>query len=104
VDFMRTYERLYGLRVLAYYIMSNHFHVLVEVPQRPSPDQLPSDAGLVGLVRATLGKKNACPLVKKTLVTLADFVTFLAFLPCAVLASRLRKATLSPITTAFRGW
>jgi putative transposase len=59
VEFMRTYERLYGLRVLAYCIMSNHFHVLVEVPQRPSADQLPSDAGLVALVRATLGDKIA---------------------------------------------
>jgi hypothetical protein len=33
-------------------MMSNHFHLLVEVPRRPAPEQLPSDEELVSLVRA----------------------------------------------------
>ena len=34
---MREYEVFCGVRVLTYCILSNHFHILVEVPQRPSP-------------------------------------------------------------------
>ena len=59
IEFMRTYELLYGLRVISYCIMSNHFHILVEVPQRPDDDALPSDIGLVAKVRASLGEKIA---------------------------------------------
>ena len=59
IEFMRTYERLYGLRIIAYCIMSNHFHILVEVPQRPPDDELPDDAGLVAHVRACMGDKHA---------------------------------------------
>ncbi|MSU37176.1 MAG: chemotaxis protein CheW [Pedosphaera sp.] len=33
--FMREYEQFCGVRVLTYCLMSNHFHVLLEVPQRP---------------------------------------------------------------------
>jgi hypothetical protein len=39
--------------------MSNHFHILVEVPQRPDAAALPDDAGLVAKVRADLGDKLA---------------------------------------------
>jgi hypothetical protein len=59
VEYMRTYERLYGLRVLSYCIMSNHFHILVEVPQRPADADLPDDAALVAKVRECLGDKIA---------------------------------------------
>jgi hypothetical protein len=59
VEYMRTYEQLYGLRVLSYCIMSNHFHILVEVPQRPAEADLPGDAALVAKVRACLGDKLA---------------------------------------------
>jgi putative transposase len=62
VEFMRTYERLYGLRVLAYCVMSNHFHILVEVPKRPADEELPGDAALVAKVRACLGDKIATHL------------------------------------------
>ena len=54
---MRTYEKLYGLRVIAYCLMSNHFHILVEVPRRPV--DLPDDDELVSRVRSTLGDKQA---------------------------------------------
>lgn len=62
VAFMRIYERLYGLRVLAYCVMSNHFHLLVEVPKRPDAADLPDDAGLVAKVRLCLGDKIAAGL------------------------------------------
>lgn len=36
VGLMRLYERFCGVRVLTYCVMSNHFHLLVEVPLRPA--------------------------------------------------------------------
>lgn len=62
VKLMRVYERLYGVRVVAYCIMSNHFHILVEVPQRPSDEALPDDERLVSLVRECLGDQQAMNL------------------------------------------
>ena len=59
VEYMRLYERFGGLRVISYCIMSNHFHILVEVPQRPDAAALPDDAGLVTKVRSSLGDKLA---------------------------------------------
>jgi REP element-mobilizing transposase RayT len=59
VRLMRLYEKLYGLRVIAYCIMSNHFHILVEVPRRPAEADLPDNAALVALVRSTLGDRQA---------------------------------------------
>jgi REP element-mobilizing transposase RayT len=59
VEFMRVYEQLYGLRVLSYCMMSNHFHIFVEVPQRPDPEDLPGDEALVKQVRKCLGSKVA---------------------------------------------
>ena len=59
VELMRVYERLCGLRVVTYCVMSNHFHILVEVPRRPAAEELPDDAGLVALVRASLGDRAA---------------------------------------------
>lgn len=48
VAFLRLYERFCGVRVVTYCVMSNHFHVLVEVPQRPAA--LPDDEGLLKLL------------------------------------------------------
>lgn len=54
VELMRLYERFCGVRVVTYCVMSNHFHILVEVPRRP--EQLPDDEELLALVeRACLG-------------------------------------------------
>ena len=36
VEYMREYEQFCGVRVLTYCILSNHFHLLVEVPAKPS--------------------------------------------------------------------
>lgn len=35
VRLMRLYEKFCGVRSVTYCVMSNHFHLLVEVPQRP---------------------------------------------------------------------
>jgi REP element-mobilizing transposase RayT len=51
VSLMRRYEAFCGVKVVTYCVMSNHFHILLEVPARPEPDKLPSDAQLVALVR-----------------------------------------------------
>ena len=45
VKYMRLYEHFCGVRVLSYCIMSNHFHILVEVP--PVCDQQLSDDALL---------------------------------------------------------
>ena len=48
---MRGYEAFCGVRVVSFCCMSNHFHILVEVPRRPPPEGLPDDQQLVGLLR-----------------------------------------------------
>ena len=57
VRLMRLYERLYGLRIVTYCVMGNHFHILVEVPRRP--ETLPTDQALVALVAETKGREEA---------------------------------------------
>ncbi len=49
VQMMRKYERFYGLRVMTYCIMSNHFHILVEVPKRP--EIKPTDEELLDQIK-----------------------------------------------------
>jgi len=58
---MRGLEHLLGVRVLTYCIMSNHFHILVEVPDQDSllPAEKVSDEELVSLVRPLYGEKEA---------------------------------------------
>ena len=46
VRMMREYETFCGVRVLSYCIMSNHFHLLVEVP--------PKEKGVIGLPKAVV--------------------------------------------------
>lgn len=38
VRLMRLYERYCQVKVLAFVVMSNHFHILVEIPERPVED------------------------------------------------------------------
>ena len=47
VKWMRRYAEFCGVRVVTYCVMSNHFHVLVEIPERPSEGLLPDDAELL---------------------------------------------------------
>ncbi|NBV85387.1 MAG: hypothetical protein EBS01_03795 [Verrucomicrobia bacterium] len=39
VKLMRHYETYCGVRVLSFCVMTNHFHLLVEVPKRPAPER-----------------------------------------------------------------
>ena len=57
IQYMRLYEKLFGLHVLTYCLMDNHFHILVVVPRRP--EILPTNEELIALVRATLGDARA---------------------------------------------
>jgi len=54
---MRGLEHLTGVRILTYCLMSNHFHLLLEVPAdaeiRPSEEV--SDKELVSLIRPLYG-------------------------------------------------
>ena len=54
VDLMRIYERFCGVRVLTYCMLSNHFHILVEVPQKPAV--LPSDQELLSKLKRLYGQ------------------------------------------------
>jgi len=61
VKIMRAYEDFCGVRLLTFCVLDNHFHVLVEVPRRPPPEQLPNDAELVRRLHAI-----KCDLVAAT--------------------------------------
>jgi len=63
------HEAFRGVRVVTFCIMSNHFHLLVEEPRRPSPEMLPSKEEPVVPLR-----KAGCPSPVATLEqTLARF-------------------------------
>jgi putative transposase len=49
VDILRRYARFSQVRVLTYCVLSNHFHLLIEVPRRP--DVLPPDSWLLETLR-----------------------------------------------------
>jgi putative transposase len=51
VKLMRAYETFCGVRVITFCIMTNHFHILLEVPQRPAREHLLSDQELVQLLK-----------------------------------------------------
>src|SRR5690606_35776950 len=44
-------------KIITFCIMSNHFHILVEVPQLP--EVMPSDAAFISLVESTNGRVEA---------------------------------------------
>jgi len=69
---MRLYEAFCGLRVLSHCVMSNHFHILVEVP--PKMDESLSDEALVerlGLIYS----KDYVAMVQMHLRELAESTT-----------------------------
>ena len=53
---MRRLERFCRVRILTYCVMSNHFHILVEVPERPQQD--PGDAELLEHLRTLYGGRK----------------------------------------------
>lgn len=56
---MREYEVFCGVRVLTYTLLSNHFHMVVEVPARPSQENLPSAQEILGRLEALSGHSGA---------------------------------------------
>ena len=68
VRYMRMYEEFCGVRVLTYCIMSNHFHILVEVP--PKCDQQLDDAALIERLSVIYSKEHV-EMVSEHLALLA---------------------------------
>ena len=62
--FLRMYENFTGCRLLSYCIMSNHFHILLEVP--PMPEGGISDEELLKRLRA-IYSDGVVSIVKKEL-------------------------------------
>ena len=52
VKLMRGYEAFCGVQIITYCVMSNHFHILLKVPRRPDPADLPGDEELIARVKA----------------------------------------------------
>ena len=50
IEYMRMYEAFTGVRILAYCVMSNHFHLMVEIP--PMPEDGISDENLLNRLAA----------------------------------------------------
>jgi REP element-mobilizing transposase RayT len=61
--FMRMYENFTGCRVVSYCVMSNHFHILLEVP--PVPKDGLSDGELLRRLRAIYSEA----FVKSVIIT-----------------------------------
>jgi REP element-mobilizing transposase RayT len=54
---MRIYEKLCQVRVLTFCVLSNHFHLLVEVPRRP--EVMPGEEEVLRIIAGSLGKTTA---------------------------------------------
>ncbi len=54
-----------GVRVVTYCVMSNHFHVLVEVPQRPV--EMPDDAALMASLKEVYGDGGGTGTIRQRL-------------------------------------
>jgi REP element-mobilizing transposase RayT len=72
VTYLRMYEAFCGLRVLSYCVMSNHFHILVEVP--PRMDESLSDEGLIERLKL-IYSDDYVGMVEKQLRALAESTT-----------------------------
>ena len=64
VKLMRVYETFCGVRVITFCVMTNHFHILLETPQRPSQELLPSDQELVQLLKVAGASYGASTLAQ----------------------------------------
>ena len=65
VRIMRGYEAYCGVRIITFCVMSNHFHILLEVPRRPSKELLPTDAELTELLRKAQCSFGASTLAQR---------------------------------------
>ena len=69
VRYMRLYEEFCGVQVLTYCIVSNHFHILVEIP--PKCDQELSDEALIERLGLLYSKEHVA-MVSEHLGLLAN--------------------------------
>jgi REP element-mobilizing transposase RayT len=69
VAYLRLYAEFCGVRLLTYCFLSNHFHLLVEVPRRP--EILPSDEELLRKLRLLYGPQYV-QAVREQLKTLPE--------------------------------
>ena len=70
VRLMRRWAQFCGVRIVTFCVMSNHFHLLVEVP--PRPEQLPSVEELFERLEALYGKGGAITLREQWKVVSRD--------------------------------
>jgi REP element-mobilizing transposase RayT len=57
VGLMRMYEKLCQVRVVTFCVLSNHFHLLVEVPRKPAV--MPGEEEVLRIISGSLGKTTA---------------------------------------------
>jgi REP element-mobilizing transposase RayT len=57
VQYMREYEAFCGVQVMTFCVMTNHFHILLEVPQKP--EVLPTDEELLQRVEKLSGRPGS---------------------------------------------
>lgn len=67
--FMRMYEKLCQVRVVTFCVLSNHFHLLVEVPRKP--EVMPGEDEVLGIISRALGRTTA-HLVRTQIKQLRD--------------------------------
>ena len=65
VRIMRGYEAYCGVRIITFCVMSNHFHILLEVPRRPPKELLPTDAELTERLRKAQCSFGASTLAQR---------------------------------------
>ena len=65
VRMMREYESYCGVRIITFCVMSNHFHILLEVPRRPPSELLLTDAELVERLRKAQCSYGASTLAQR---------------------------------------
>ena len=65
VRLMRGYELYCGVRIITFCVMSNHFHILLEVPRRPPNERLPTYAELVERLRKAQSSFGASTLAQR---------------------------------------
>ena len=70
LQFLREYEQFCGVHVLTYCLMSNHFHVLVEVPKRP--ESLPDGAEVVRRLKGLSGGAISASTAQQVLSMFAE--------------------------------
>ena len=65
VRIMRGYEAYCGVRIITFCVMSNHFHILLEVPRRPPKELLPTDTELTERLRMAQCSFRASTLAQR---------------------------------------